>query len=125
MSCGRLRGLVYDSLCADQGGEGQGLFLAHQRRHVLNFAQPDWTFIPKDASLWTGRFGPWRAGMVDPEIAAEGGRLLAAAVAGILEDASAYAADEAADPIAAKAMRLQAIATDVRTLAAAMQILST
>ena len=63
--------------------------------------------------------------MVDPEIAAEGGRLLAAAVAGILEDASAYAADEAADPIAAKAMRLQAIATDVRTLAAAMQILST
>ena len=62
--------------------------------------------------------------MVDPQIAVEGGRLLAAAVAGILEDASAYAADETADPVPVKALRLQAIANDVCTLAAAMQVLS-
>lgn len=62
--------------------------------------------------------------MVDAEIAEEGGRLLASAIAALLEDASAYAADEAIAPLGDKAKCLAAVGDDLKALAGAMSVLT-
>lgn len=62
--------------------------------------------------------------MVDPEIAEEGGRLLASAIAALLEDASSYAADEGVAPLGDKAKRLAAVGDDLKALAGAMSVLT-